>query len=128
MSSCRRIAAQLVASGRGIVAADDSIATMSARLEKAGVAASAESRRAYREMLVTTPELAAGVSGIIFCHETLQQELADGGPFAEAVRERGMLAGIKVDTGARPCPGLPGELITEGVDGLPARLDRYVDQ
>ena len=128
MSSCRRIAARLVSSGRGILAADESITTMSARLEKAGVAPTAEARRAYREMLATTPGLADGVSGIIFCDETLQQQLADGRPFARAVHELGMLPGIKVDTGARPFPGLPGETITEGLDGLPGRLAGYAEQ
>ena len=136
MSSCRRIAAQLVATGRGILAADESIATMSTRLTGAGVAPTAENRRAYRELLLTTPDLDAGVSGIIFCDETLHQlpagregtvYFADGRPFAQAAHDLGILPGIKVDTGARPCPGLPGETITEGLDGLADRLTGYAE-
>lgn len=126
MALCRQIAARLVAPGRGVLAADESITTMSGRLDKVGVEATAENRRQYRELLVATPGLVDGVSGIIFCDETLNQTFADGTPFAEAVRSMGILPGIKVDIGARPCPGLPGETVTEGLDGLPARLARYV--
>jgi len=127
MSTCRQIAAMLTAPGKGILAADESIATMSDRLHQAGVVPTADSRRTYRELLATTPDLAAGVSGIIFCAETLGQVFTDGTPFPQAVTELGMLPGIKVDTGAKACPGLPGETITEGLDGLPARLARYAE-
>ncbi len=127
MSTCSGIAAQLVSPGKGILAADESIGTMSTRLESAGVDPSARSRRDYRELLVTTPGLADGVSGIIFCDETLNQALSDGRPFAQGVRELGILPGIKVDTGAKPCPGLPAETITEGLDGLVDRLAHYAD-
>ncbi|MCV6974361.1 class I fructose-bisphosphate aldolase [Mycobacterium bourgelatii] len=125
MNTCREIAATLTTPGKGILAADESIATMSARLEKAGVTPTADSRRTYREILASTPGLSDGVSGIIFCEETLTQVFSDGRPFAQAVRDLGMLPGIKVDTGAKPCPGLAGETVTEGLDGLPARLARY---
>lgn len=124
---CRQIAAQLTAPGKGILAADESIATMSSRLEQAGVTPNADSRRSYRELLATTPGLSNGVSGIIFCDETLGQVLSDGRSFAQGVRDLGILPGIKVDTGAKPCPGLPGETITEGLDGLPARLAHYAE-
>ncbi len=127
MASCTQIAASLVAPGKGILAADESIGTMSSRLEKAGVSATAENRRRYRELLASTPGLADGASGIILCDETLGQTFSDGTPFAMAVRALGILPGIKVDTGAKPCPGLPGETITEGLDGLPARLARYAE-
>jgi fructose-bisphosphate aldolase, class I len=127
MGSCRQIAEQLVAPGKGVLAADESIGTMSSRLERAGVEATAENRRRYRELLATTPGLADGASGIIFCDETLRQTFADGRPFAQAVRTLGILPGIKVDTGAKPCPGLPGETVTEGLDGLPARLACYAE-
>ncbi|BDY29325.1 Fructose-bisphosphate aldolase [Mycolicibacterium mageritense DSM 44476 = CIP 104973] len=127
MSTCRQIAAQMVSPGKGILAADESIATMSSRLKNAGVNSTAQSRRDYRELLVTTPGLADCVSGIIFCDETLNQVFSDGRPFAQGVRELGMLPGIKVDTGAKPCPGLPGETITEGLDDLAARLARYAE-
>ncbi|KAJ6995572.1 fructose-bisphosphate aldolase class I [Populus alba x Populus x berolinensis] len=111
--------------GKGILAADESIATMSKRLEEAGVEPTAENRRLYRELLATAPGLAESVSGIIFCDETLRQTFSDGRPFAQAVRDLGILPGIKVDTGAKPCAGLPGETVTEGLDGLPARLAEY---
>lgn len=125
MSTCRQIAAAMTAPGKGILAADESIATMSSRLEKAGVTATATSRRDYRELLVTTDRLAEGVSGVIFCEETLTQVFADGRPFPQAVRDFGILPGIKVDTGAKPCPGLTGETVTEGLDGISARLQTY---
>lgn len=117
----------LVGGSRGILAADESISTMSARLEKAGVTATEENRRAYREMLVTTPDLPAGISGVILCDETLRQSLADGRTFPRALLDLGMLPGIKVDTGARPLAGAPGETVTEGLDGIDARLAEYAE-
>lgn len=125
MSTCREIAARMMAPGKGILAADESIATMSARLRSVGVEATAENRRDYRELLATTPQLSQSISGIIFCDETLRQTFRDGTPFPQAVTALGILPGIKVDTGAKPCPGLPGEKVTEGLDGLPARLEEY---
>ncbi|WP_232778507.1 class I fructose-bisphosphate aldolase [Carbonactinospora thermoautotrophica] len=121
-----RTAAAMVAPGKGILAADESIKTMSARLEKAGVAPTEENRRAYREMLVTTPGLAEGISGVILCDETFRQSLSDGSTFPEGLTQRGMLPGIKVDTGAKPLAGAPGETVTEGLDGLRERLAEYV--
>ena len=127
MSTCRQTAAELMAPGKGILAADESIATMSSRLQDNDVEATEENRRVYRELLATTPHLSEHVSGIIFCDETLGQSFSDGTPFPRAVRGLGILPGIKVDTGAKSCPGLPGEKITEGLDGLPARLARYAE-
>ncbi|MGH3961506.1 class I fructose-bisphosphate aldolase [Mycobacterium sp.] len=127
MGTCKETAAQLMKHGKGILAADESIPTMSARLVKAGVEPTEENRRAYREILVSTPGLDDGVSGIILCDETLNQRFGDGTPFPQAVHSRGILPGIKVDTGAKPCPGLPGEKITEGLDGLPDRLVHYAE-
>jgi fructose-bisphosphate aldolase class I len=127
MTKCREIAARMVAPGKGVLAADESVATMSKRLEEAGVEPTAENRRIYRELLATTPQLSESVSGIIFCDETLRQTFSDGTPFSPAVHALGILPGIKVDTGAKPCPGLPGETITEGLDGLPARLAEYAE-
>lgn len=125
MADIARIAATLVRSGKGILAADESVSTMNARLAAAGVSASPDNRRAYREMLVTTPYLAEGISGVILCDETFRQHLADGQPFPGSLAERGLLPGIKVDTGARPLAGAPGETVTEGLDGLRARLLEY---
>jgi fructose-bisphosphate aldolase, class I len=118
----------MVSLPRGILAADESIGTMSSRLEKAGVEVSAENRRAYREMLVTTPDLARGISGIIMSDETFNQKLSDGREFPLAVQKLGILPGIKVDTGAKPLALSPGEKITEGLDGLRERLQDYVSR
>ena len=122
-----RTAAAMVAGGKGILAADESIGTMSKRLEAAGVAPTEENRRAYRELLATTPGLAEAVSGIILCDETFGQRVADGRTFPAALAELGILAGIKVDTGAKPLARAPGETVTEGLDGLRERLERYAE-
>lgn len=128
MGTCRETAAQLMTHGKGILAADESIPTMSARLIDAGVEPTEENRRAYREMLVSTLGLDDAISGIILCDETWNQRLSNGTPFPQAVHALGMLAGIKVDHRAKPCPGLPGEKVTEGLDGLPARLAHYAER
>src|ERR1022692_1225616 len=127
MESLESVASALVRPGRGILAADESIATMSVRLAAAGVAASAGSRRAYREMLVTTPALSSGISGVILCDETLHQRLGDGRLFPAALRDLGILPGIKVDKGTQPLAGTPGETVTEGLDGLLPRLREYAE-
>ncbi|HEX4251341.1 MAG TPA: class I fructose-bisphosphate aldolase [Pseudonocardia sp.] len=127
MTGYRQVAARMMAAGKGILAADESIGTMSARLAAAGIEPTEEHRRAYRELLTATPRLADGVSGVILNVETLRQRFADGTPFPRALRERGLLTGVKVDTGAVACPGLPGEKITQGLDGLPARLAEYAE-
>lgn len=127
MTKCREIAGRMVAPGKGILAADESVATMSKRLEGAGVEPTAENRRRYRELLATAPGLSDSVSGIIFCDETLRQTFTDGTPFAQAVTELGILPGIKVDAGAKLCPGLVDETVTEGLDGLPSRLAEYAE-
>jgi fructose-bisphosphate aldolase class I len=99
---------------------------MSARLLAAGADPTEANRRAYRELLVTTPGLAGAVSGVILCDETLRQRVADGRIFPEAMTELGLLVGIKVDTGTRPLAGATGEAVTEGLDGLRERLAEYV--
>ena len=119
-------AAALVAPGKGILAADESIGTMSARLVKVGVEPTEENRRDYRELLVTTPGLANGISGVILCEETLRQSLSNGRAFPDMLTDLGIAPGIKVDTGAKPLPGASGETITEGLDGLFPRLREFV--
>ena len=114
--------------GRGVLAADESITTMSSRLEKAGVPASETARRDYRELLLSAHGLERWVSGIIMSDETFRQRLSDGRPFPVASRELGILPGIKVDTGTSPLPGQGGALITEGLDGLGARLASYAER
>ncbi|UNB49911.1 class I fructose-bisphosphate aldolase [Mycolicibacterium sp. YH-1] len=125
MTTCRQVVARMMAPGKGILAADESISTMSKRLQQNGVDPTAENRRTYRELLATAPGLSDHVSGIIFCDETVRQSFSDGTPFPEAVAARGILVGIKVDMGTKLCPGLDGETITEGLDGLPVRLAEY---
>lgn len=127
-NTLHEIAETMTGAGRGILAADESIKTMSQRLEAEGVPASAESRRDYRQLLLTPPGLDEYVSGIILCDETFGQDLADGTPFPQASRARGILPGIKVDTGTKPLPGGDGALITEGLDGLGERLASYADR
>lgn len=125
--SLQDAAAAMVASPRGILAADESVRTMSMRLEKAGVEPTADNRCAYRELLVLTPGLSEGISGVILSEETLRQRVSDGRVFPEAALAAGILPGIKVDTGAKPLAGAPGETVTEGLDGLRERLAEYVD-
>jgi fructose-bisphosphate aldolase class I len=125
MGETTQTAALLVRSGKGILAADESISTMNARLTAAGVAGTEENRRAYREMLVTTPNLGEGVSGVILCDETFRQRLGSGEAFPAALAARGLLPGVKVDTGTKPLAGASGEKITEGLDGLWERLAKY---
>lgn len=117
----------LVSNRRGILAADESVGTMSKRLESVGVEPTEESRRSYRELLVTTPELAESINGVILADETFRQELSDGSTFPAALAALGVLAGIKVDTGAKPLAGAPDEKITEGLDGLRDRLEEYAE-
>lgn len=125
MTGMAKTAARLVRSGKGILAADESVSTMNARLAGVGVAGTAENRRAYREMLVTTPHLAEGISGVILCDETFRQALGNGQTFPQALADSGILPGIKVDLGAWPLAGTPGEKVTEGLDGLRERLAQY---
>ncbi|ORA26964.1 class I fructose-bisphosphate aldolase [Mycobacterium aquaticum] len=127
-SHLSRIAVQMTSGGRGILAADESIKTMSARLEGEGIAASATSRRDYRELLLTAAGLSESVSGIILCDETFGQQLADGRDFPTAASQLGILPGIKVDTGTKPLPGQACALITEGLDGLGDRLASYAER
>ena len=125
MNGLHELATRMVSPGRGILAADESITTMSTRLENVGVPASADTRRAYRELLLTTPDLATWVSGIILSDETFGQCLTDGRQFPTAAVDLGILTGIKVDTGARPLALVPGGTVTEGLDGLRERLAGY---
>ncbi len=118
-------AAEMVATGKGILAADESVGTMSSRLENAGVEPTADNRAAYRALLLTTPDLSDGVSGVIYCDETLRQRLPDGRPFVEATVQSGLLPGIKVDMGTKPLAGADDETVTEGLDGLRDRLAEY---
>lgn len=127
MAGLAAAAATLVAPGEGILAIDGSGSTMAWRLAAAGVAATAAGRRACREMLITTPGLGAGISGVILAAETLRQRLRDGRLFPAAVADLGMMTGIKADAGAGPLAGTQGEPVTEGLDGILARLRGYAE-
>jgi fructose-bisphosphate aldolase, class I len=115
----------MVAEGKGVLAADESNRTMTKRLEAVGVESTEESRRSYRGLLFTTPGAAEYISGVIMYDETIRQATADGTPFPEFLASEGILPGIKVDTGAKPLAGFPGETVTEGLDGLRERLGEY---
>ena len=119
------IAQAMVAPGKGIIAIDESTATIGKRFASVGIENTEENRRAYREMLLTTPNLSDYISGAILFDETLRQSTKDGVPFAKVMADSGILAGIKVDTGAKPLAGCPGETVTEGLDGLRERLAEY---
>jgi fructose-bisphosphate aldolase class I len=120
-----RSAQQLVAPGKGILAADESEGTIRKRLSSIGVESTLENRRAYRELLFTAPEIEEAISGVILFDETIHQTAEDGRPFPQLLRERNILPGIKVDEGKIDLPGFPGEKITEGLDGLADRLIHY---
>ena len=115
----------LVAGGKGLLAMDESNPTCNKRFAKLGIPQTEEARRAYREMIVTAPGLEEFVSGAILCDETIRQRKKDGTPFAKSLEDVGIIPGIKVDTGAKELAGHPGELITEGLDGLRGRLAEY---
>jgi fructose-bisphosphate aldolase, class I len=121
----RETARAMVAEGKGILAADESNATMTKRLEAVGVESTAESRRFFRGLLFTAQGAADHISGVIMFDETLRQTTADGTPFPDFLTEEGILPGIKVDTGAKPLAGFPQEKVTEGLDGLRDRLRDY---
>ncbi len=115
----------LVAPGKGILAADESHPTIAKRFAKIGIENTEENRRAYREMLFTTSGVAEYISGVILYEETLKQSSSAGKPFPELLAERGIIPGIKVDTGAKPLALHQNEMITEGLDGLRDRLAAY---
>lgn len=115
----------LVAGDKGLLAADESNPTINRRFAALGIPQTEEVRRAYRELIVTTPGLGESISGAILCDETIRQRKKDGTPFVKAITDAGIIPGIKVDTGAKDMAGRTGEKITEGLDGLRDRLAEY---
>ena len=115
----------LVAGDRGLLAMDESTPTCEKRFAKLGIAQTAEMRRAYRDMIATTPNLGRCISGAILYDETIRQQTLAGVPFAHALEQAGIVPGIKVDAGAKPLAGFADELVTEGLDGLRERLREY---
>jgi fructose-bisphosphate aldolase class I len=124
-SNLHEIARQIVAPHKGILAADESSPTIKKRFDAIGTESTEASRRAYRDMLFTTAGVEEFISGVILFDETIRQTALDGTPFPELLAARGILPGIKVDAGAKPLAGAPGEKVTEGLDGLRERLVEY---
>jgi len=118
-------ARELVAEGKGILAADESLPTIKKRFDTIGVESTEDNRRDYRQMLFATDGMEAFISGVILFDETLRQKSADGQPLARILSDRGVIPGIKVDKGAKALAGFEGEKITEGLDGLRNRLEEY---
>jgi fructose-bisphosphate aldolase class I len=127
MNALETTATELVADGKGILAADESNGTMTKRMEAAGATSAPATRLRFRELLVTTPGAAAAISGVILYDETIRQSASDGTPFAQLLERLGMIPGIKVDTGVKPLAFAEGETVTEGLDGLRERLAEYRD-
>lgn len=125
MKGLNATAQALVAPGKGLLAMDESTGTCDKRFVSVGVEPSSEARRAYRELLVTTPGLGEYISGAILYDETLHQSTQDGTPLVEVLTNAGIIPGIKVDQGTVDLSGHPAERVTEGLDGLRERLQRY---
>jgi fructose-bisphosphate aldolase, class I len=115
----------IVAEHRGILAADESTGTITKRFDSIGLESTEDKRRAYRQLLFAAPGMEDAIGGVILYDETIRQSSDDGTPFAELLAAKGVIPGIKVDTGAHDLAGFPGEKVTEGLDGLRARLEEY---
>jgi fructose-bisphosphate aldolase class I len=115
----------MVDKGKGILAADESMGTIKRRFDSIKVESNDNNRRAYREMLFTTKGVEEAISGVILFDETIRTTASDGTPFAQLLAKKGILPGIKVDKGPVDIPGFPGEVVTEGLDGLRGRLKEY---
>jgi len=124
-SDLRATARELVSPGKGILAADETVPTLTKRFDALGISSTPSSRRDYRELLITAPGAAEFLSGVIMYDETIRQQSADGTPLVRVCRSAGILPGIKVDLGAKPLAGSPAEKVTEGLDGLRERLKEY---
>lgn len=125
MNDLSAVARKMVAGGKGILAADESVASADKRLTAYGITPSEEMRRKYRDLFLGAPGMEEYVSGVILYEETLGQASDSGTPFAKLLAEKGVLPGIKVDEGLEPFPGSEDETITNGLIGLPQRLARY---
>jgi fructose-bisphosphate aldolase, class I len=126
LAELNKVAEAMVAPGKGILAADESTGTIGKRFDAIGVPSTAENRRDYREMLFRSSEaMSKYISGVILYDETIRQNAKDGTPLVKLIEKAGSLPGIKVDKGTKPLPFCPGEVITEGLDGLRERLVEY---
>jgi len=125
LATLHETATALVAPGKGILAADESSGTIKKRFDSINVESTEDNRRAYRDLLFTAPGAEEHISGVILFDETIRQSGLDGTPFPKLLAGRGIIPGIKVDTGAKPLAGAEGETVTEGLDGLRERLAEY---
>ncbi len=125
VTALNAIAKAMVATGKGLIAMDESAPTIAKRFKKVGIEDNVDNRRAYRQLLLSTPNLSNYISGAILFDETIRQTTSDGVPFAEYMNKLGMIPGIKVDRGVKDLAGFPGEGVTEGLDGLRERLTEY---
>ncbi|HKJ88190.1 MAG TPA: class I fructose-bisphosphate aldolase [Gammaproteobacteria bacterium] len=121
----KQTAQSMVANHKGVLAADESNNTATKRLKEVGIDSTEDSRRKYRQLLFTAPDIDNYISGVILYDETIRQADDNGKPFPELLKSRGIVPGIKVDTGAKPLAGSPEEKVTEGLDGLRERLAEY---
>jgi fructose-bisphosphate aldolase class I len=121
------VAQRMVAKGKGILAADESMGTIKRRFDSIKIESNENNRRAYREMLFTTKGMEEAISGVILFDETLRTSASDGTAFAQVLSRKGIIPGIKVDKGPVDIPGFPGEVVTEGLDGLRARVKEYYE-
>lgn len=127
-NSLKDIAHKMVADGKGILAADESTGTIKKRFDTIALESTEDSRRDYREMLFRSDEaMQSAISGVILYDETIRQKAADGTTLVSLIEQAGSIPGIKVDTGAKDMAGHPNEKVTEGLDGLPERLEEYFE-
>lgn len=126
-ASLEEVAYKLAAGGKGLLAADESASTIKKRFDAIGVESTFENRRDYREMLFRSEAMKQYISGVILFDETIRQKAQDGTTLVSLIEAAGSIPGIKVDLGAQPQPGCPGETITEGLDGLAGRFKEYYD-
>ena len=121
-----KIAQAMVAPGKGILAADESSGTIKKRFDTIGVESTEDNRRDYRELMFRSKDaMSKYISGVILYDETIRQKAKDGTPLVKVIEQAGSIPGIKVDKGIKPQPYCPGEVVTEGLDGLGERLAEY---
>ena len=128
LDELNKVAQAMVASGKGILAADESSGTIKKRFDAIGVESTEDMRRDYREMLFRSAEGMKHISGVILYDETIWQKAKDGTPLVELIKKAGAIPGIKVDEGTKPLPECPGEVVTVGLDKLADRLPKYYEQ
>src|SRR6188474_2529733 len=128
LDELNKVAQAMVASGKGILAADESSGTIKKRFDAIGVESTEDTRRDYREMLFRSAEGMKHISGVILYDETIWQKAKDGTPLVELIKKAGTIPGIKVDEGTKPLPECPGEVVTVGLDKLADRLPKYYEQ